>query len=118
MPSSSVMVKGQIVKDCDESILMDAFLNFGHVKDVRLVKEKETNTNKDFAFVEFHSIDDAMAIVERAKNEKIKVQGQNVIVCFSKYKRPEQYFESYFDQSQGIQNKEDCNSSSKKQTDI
>lgn len=64
---------------------MDVFNKYAQVKDIRLVK------GKDFAFVEFFTIEEAQQILDRAKTEKIRVNGVPVFVAFSKFKRPEQY---------------------------
>lgn len=45
--------------------------------------------NKDFAFVEFFSLEDANMVLDIAKREKIKIRGVPVFVSFSKFKRPE-----------------------------
>ena len=59
------------------------------MKDIRLVKDKESGMNKDFAFVEFHTLEDSALVLERAKIEKVRVKGVSVFVSYSKYKRPE-----------------------------
>lgn len=67
------------------------------MKDVRLVKERhETSgstsaTNKDFAFVEFFSVEDATQVLEQAKYEKLRIKGSLVYLSYSKFKRHEQY---------------------------
>ena len=69
---------------------------------MRLVKEKHhhhhegsTNNanaqNKDFAFVEFFSVEDATLALDQAKYEKLKIRGSPVYVSYSKFKRHEQY---------------------------
>lgn len=62
------------------------------MKDIRLVRDKDNNnsiTNRDFAFIEFHSIEDSTMILERAKIDKIRIRGIPVFVSYSKFKRPE-----------------------------
>ncbi|CDW85037.1 rna binding motif protein [Stylonychia lemnae] len=98
-------------------MLIDAFQQFAQVKDVRMIKEKHdahhnmsssgpssAPQNKDFAFVEFFSVEDATMVLEQAKHEKLRIKGQLVYLSYSKFKRHEQYFESFFDSSQGINN--------------
>ena len=71
------MVKGSILKDCDESIvsilminlsqIMDTFCEYAQIKDIRLIKDKDGDFYRDFAFIEFHSVEDATFVLERAK---------------------------------------------------
>ena len=64
------------------------------MKDIRLVRDKQAEDQKqyrDFAFVEFFSLEDAQSVLERAKIDRIKVKGSPVFVSYSKFKRPEQY---------------------------
>ena len=53
------------------------------------MKDKEGPGNRDFAFVEFHSVEDATMILERAKIEKIRIKGVPVFISYSKFKRQE-----------------------------
>lgn len=64
---------------------MDVFSEFAQVKDIRIISDR------DFAFIEFHSIEDSTFVLERAKVDRIKVKGASVFLSYSKFKRPEQY---------------------------
>jgi RNA recognition motif-containing protein len=61
------------------------------VKDIRLIKDKSGDQNRDFAFVEFHSVEDATFALEKAKHDRLKIKGQPVYLSYSKFKKAEQY---------------------------
>ncbi len=46
---------------------MDTFCEYAQIKDIRLIKDKEGDLYRDFAFIEFHSVEDATFVLERAK---------------------------------------------------
>lgn len=63
---------------------------------MRLIREKQSEATshapyKDFAFVEFFSVEDASLALEQAKHDRLKIRNSNVYVSFSKFKRHEQY---------------------------
>ncbi len=66
------------------------------MKDVRLIKEKNDDSSekpshpyKDFAFVEFFSVQDATMVLEQAKYERMKIKGSTIFLSYSKFKRNE-----------------------------
>jgi RNA recognition motif-containing protein len=56
-----------------------------------LIKDKDSDHYKDFAFIEFHSIEDSTFVLDRAKQDRIKIRGVPVFLSYSRFKRPEQY---------------------------
>jgi RNA recognition motif-containing protein len=70
---------------------MDVFSEFAQVKDIRVIKDKSGDSYRDFAFVEFFTVEDSTFVLERSKIDRIKVKGAPVFLSYSKFKRPEQY---------------------------
>ncbi len=68
---------------------MDTFCEYAQIKDIRLIKDKEGDLYRDFAFIEFHSVEDATFVLERAKQDRVKIRGVPVYLSYSKFKRPE-----------------------------
>jgi RNA recognition motif-containing protein len=58
------------------------------VKDIRMPKDKDGGGNRDIAFVEFHTLEDATMVLEKAKIERIKIKGVPVFLSYSKFKNP------------------------------
>eukprot|EP00026_Physarum_polycephalum_P002553 Phypoly_transcript_02560.p1 GENE.Phypoly_transcript_02560~~Phypoly_transcript_02560.p1 ORF type:complete len:907 (+),score=178.91 Phypoly_transcript_02560:219-2723(+) len=69
-PSSSLIVKGLSATSTDESI-RSALSAFSQVKDVRLVRDKNSGLSRCFAFVEFHTVDEATYVLGAAVNSFI-----------------------------------------------
>ena len=61
------------------------------VKDIRMLKDKESGEKREFAFVEYHSVEDSKKVVDFAKREGVVIKGERVFVSFSKFKKTEQY---------------------------
>ena len=59
------------------------------MRDIRLIKDKSGDQYRDFAFVEFYSVEDATFVLERAKQERIKVKGVPVFLSYSRFKKTE-----------------------------
>lgn len=70
---------------------MDTFCQYAQIKDIRLIKDKEGGGDqyRDFAFIELHSVEDATFVLERAKQDRVKIKGVPVFLVYSKFKRPE-----------------------------
>lgn len=47
----SLMVRGPIIMDTEEEILLDLFESICSVKDIRMIRNKMTGQLKDFAFI-------------------------------------------------------------------
>jgi len=50
------------------------------VKDIRLVKNKQTGATKDFAFVEFFTIEDTENVYRKVNAGDIKLNGEYITV--------------------------------------
>jgi len=76
-----LIVKG-LVDATGEGALFDVFTTFGQVREIRLVRTKGDLTSRGFAFVEFHSLAAARAVLAAA--EPIVVDGVAVRVSFAR----------------------------------
>jgi hypothetical protein len=56
-----------------------------------MIKDKGGSDYKDFAFIEFFSVEDSTQVLEIAKQERVKIKGVPVFLSYSRFKRPEQY---------------------------
>ncbi len=54
-----------------------------------MIKDRNTGELRDFAFVEFFSLEDANTVMQRAKQDSLMVLGHQVHVTYSKIKRGE-----------------------------
>lgn len=61
------------------------------MKDIRLIRDRITGEIKDFAFVEYFSIDEAMFALDRIRQDPIRIKNNPLFVTFSKLKRNEDY---------------------------
>lgn len=66
--------------------MVDHFNAFAPVKDIRMVRNRATKRNKDFAFIEFHTQDEAEGVLRTLGTETF-IHGQPVMLSFSKAKR-------------------------------
>jgi RNA recognition motif-containing protein len=51
----SLMIRGPVLCDIDENIILSAFEAIAPVRDIRQIKNKFNDKFKDFAFIEFYS---------------------------------------------------------------
>ena len=49
----SLMIRGPIITEIEEEMLLNIFEAFAPIKDIRMIRNKLTGGNKDFAFIEF-----------------------------------------------------------------
>lgn len=71
---------------------MDTFSQYAQIKDIRLIKDKSNGDQyKDFGFIEFFTVEDAAYVLEKAKQDRIKIKGIPVFLSYSRYKKTEQY---------------------------
>ena len=84
------MVRSQGLKNTSETELFNVFSKFGEIKDIRLVKDKITVENKDFAFVEFYTLDEAKGCIDRTIKDKLLLNNMEVAVDFSKNRKYEE----------------------------
>jgi len=67
-----LMVKG-LSETTGEGAILDAFRPFGAVKEIRLVKDRNTKKSRGFGFVEFERIDHARAVLDM--RDPITIEG-------------------------------------------
>lgn len=79
--------------DATESEILDVFLPLAAVKDIRLVPNKQTGGTKDFAFVEFFTIDDTENVFRKVTNGEYKIRGEVITIQYSKSSRSQRFFE-------------------------
>jgi len=75
------MVKG-LEESSGEGAVLDAFTSFGQVKEIRLVRDRVNRVSRGFAFVEFHSLASAKAVVD--STQPILVDGVAVRASFAR----------------------------------
>ncbi len=51
----SLMIRGPVITEVEEEVLLNLFEALAPIKDIRMIRNKITGGNKDFAFVEFFS---------------------------------------------------------------
>ena len=72
---------GQLSYNVDEEWLTREFEEFGEIKGVRIITDRESGRSKGFGYVEFTETDDAIQALE-AKNG-VQLDGRNIKVDFS-----------------------------------
>ncbi|KAH7445957.1 hypothetical protein KP509_01G030500 [Ceratopteris richardii] len=82
-PTHILVVRG-LDEHVTEDMLHSEFSKYAPLKDVRLIKEKSTNTSRGFAFVHFHSVDEATAALEATNGIALDGNGQLLRVSFAK----------------------------------
>jgi cold-inducible RNA-binding protein len=65
----------------------DAFKEFGEVSFVKVIKDRETGRSKGFGFVEFATVEEAVAAKEAMDGAEL--DGRNIKVDFAQEKREE-----------------------------
>lgn len=83
------MVRGSVIPECDDTILLEAFSRYAQVKDIRMIRDKNTGNLRDFAFIEFFTLKDAGFVMTSTKREPLILKGQTVHVTYSKVKKGE-----------------------------
>jgi RNA-binding protein 5/10 len=58
------MVRGNVIINVNETTLLDIFNKYATVRDIRLVKNKSTGLQRDFAFIEFYTIEEAETVLK------------------------------------------------------
>jgi RNA recognition motif-containing protein len=61
--------------------------SYGKINDIKLIKEGPTGKNRDFAFVEFNTMEEAEGIVNISKSQPIIYKGLPLYITFSKFKK-------------------------------
>jgi RNA-binding protein 5/10 len=93
--NTSLMVRGNVLFEISETMLLDIFSKIAPVKDIRMVKNKNTGQMRDFAFIEFYTIDEAEAVLKMTQSPDFKINGQTVTVAFSKSRKRDVSYENF-----------------------
>ncbi|OGO94066.1 MAG: hypothetical protein A3F41_04755 [Coxiella sp. RIFCSPHIGHO2_12_FULL_44_14] len=76
--SGSKIYVGNLSYSVDEEQLSDYFKQFGSVKELTLIKDRETGRSKGFAFVEYDSPGDAEKAIREANGHDLGGRAMNV----------------------------------------
>lgn len=68
---------------------MELFSQYAQVKDIRMIRDRISGELKDFAFVEYFTIEEAAFAVDSIKRCPLKLRNNPIYVTFSKIRRPE-----------------------------
>ena len=68
---------------------MEIFSQYAQVKDIRMIRDKLSAELKDFAFVEYFTVEEATYAINQIKKNPIKIKNQIIYCTFSKIRRPE-----------------------------
>jgi RNA-binding protein 5/10 len=69
--------------------LLEILSQYAQVKDLRMISDKISGEPKDFAFVEYFTIEEATRAMNQIKRNPIKIKNNQIYVTFSKIRRPE-----------------------------
>ena len=92
------MIRGQIIKETNDAEvryttykqLLEAFSIFAQVKDIRMIKDKISGEVKDFAFVEYFTLDESQYAMAQIKQNPVKIRDNPIYVTYSKIRRSEE----------------------------
>ncbi|XP_024523682.1 SUPPRESSOR OF ABI3-5 isoform X1 [Selaginella moellendorffii] len=82
-PSHVLAVRG-LDDNVDEEILHYEFSKHAPIKDLRLIRDKFTHVSRGYAFIHFHSVEDAVKALEASNGTAIDKNGQILRVAFAK----------------------------------
>ncbi|KAK9145218.1 hypothetical protein Sjap_005121 [Stephania japonica] len=82
-PSHVLVVRG-LDENADEEMLRYEFSKHAPLKDLRLVRDKFTHVSRGFAFVHFHSVEDATRALEATNGTPLERNGQILRVAYAK----------------------------------
>ncbi|KAK9052979.1 hypothetical protein SSX86_029609 [Deinandra increscens subsp. villosa] len=82
-PTHVLVVRG-LDENADEEMLRYEFSKHAPIKDLRLVRDKFTHVSRGFAFVHFHSVDDATKALEATNGTTFEKNGQTLRVAYAK----------------------------------
>ncbi|XP_010257300.1 PREDICTED: SUPPRESSOR OF ABI3-5 isoform X2 [Nelumbo nucifera] len=82
-PTHVLVVRG-LDENADEEMLRYEFSKHAPIKDLRLVRDKFTHVSRGFAFVHFHSVEDATKALEAANGMTLEKNGQVLRVAYAK----------------------------------
>ncbi|KAG0542748.1 hypothetical protein BDA96_02G131000 [Sorghum bicolor] len=82
-PTHVLVVRG-LDENADEEMLRYEFAKHAPIKDIRLVRDKFTHVSRGFAFVHFHSVEDATKALEATNGTTLEKNGQVLRVAYAK----------------------------------
>ncbi|CAL9072409.1 unnamed protein product [Musa textilis] len=82
-PTHVLVVRG-LDENADEEMLRYEFAKHAAIKDLRLVRDKFTHVSRGFAFVHFHSVEDATKALEATNGTTLEKNGQVLRVAYAK----------------------------------
>ncbi|KAJ4828808.1 hypothetical protein Tsubulata_010824, partial [Turnera subulata] len=82
-PTHVLVVRG-LDENADEDMLRYEFSKHAPIKDLRLVRDKFTHVSRGFAFVHFHSVEDATKALEATNGTTLEKNGQVLRVSYAK----------------------------------
>ncbi|KAM7525382.1 hypothetical protein LguiA_015284 [Lonicera macranthoides] len=82
-PGHVLVVRG-LDENADEEMLRYEFSKHAPIKDLRLVRDKFTHVSRGFAFVQFHSVEDATKALEATNGTTLEKNGQILRVSYAK----------------------------------
>ncbi|KAK6133798.1 hypothetical protein DH2020_032509 [Rehmannia glutinosa] len=81
-PSATVVVKGLSQKTTEED-LYQILAEWGPLRHVRVIKERNSGISRGFAFIDFPSVDSAQAMMDRLGHEGLLVDGRKLFFEYS-----------------------------------
>ncbi|XP_057477903.1 SUPPRESSOR OF ABI3-5-like isoform X2 [Actinidia eriantha] len=82
-PTHVLVVRG-LDENADEEMLRYEFSKHAPIKDLRLVRDKFTHVSRGFAFVHFHTVEDAIKALEATNGTALEKNGQILRVAYAK----------------------------------
>ncbi|KAG2715269.1 hypothetical protein I3760_03G068900 [Carya illinoinensis] len=82
-PTHVLVVRG-LDENADEEMLRYEFSKHAPIKDLRLVRDKFTHVSRGFAFLHFHSVEDATKALEATNGMTLEKNGQILRVAYAK----------------------------------
>ncbi|XP_057809944.1 SUPPRESSOR OF ABI3-5 isoform X4 [Salvia miltiorrhiza] len=82
-PSATVVVKGLSQKTTEED-LYQILAEWGPLRHVRVIKERNSGISRGFAFIDFPSVDSAQAMMDKLGHEGLLVDGRKLFFEYSK----------------------------------
>ncbi|XP_062224001.1 SUPPRESSOR OF ABI3-5-like isoform X2 [Phragmites australis] len=82
-PTHVLVVRG-LDENADEEMLRYEFAKHAPIKDIRLVRDKFTHVSRGFAFVHFHSVEDATKALEATNGITLEKNGQVLRIAYAK----------------------------------
>lgn len=86
--NTSLMVRGPVITTVTETQLHEIFGKMTAIKDIRLIRSKTNGQQRDFAFVEFYTQEEAESVLQQCQSPAFNILGETVAVYFSRNRRP------------------------------